>query len=53
MILTHRACRRPRYNRFGSPYLAVCAAKRIGESILVALVAAIQTGEVFFDNHFK
>jgi hypothetical protein len=40
-------------NRFGSPYLAVCAAKRIGESILVALVAAIETGEVLFDNHFK
>jgi hypothetical protein len=38
---------------FGSPYLAVCASKRIGESILVALVAAIETGEVFFDNHFK
>ncbi|HEY6763383.1 MAG TPA: hypothetical protein VI386_01315, partial [Candidatus Sulfotelmatobacter sp.] len=40
-------------DRFGSPYLTVCAGKRIGESILVCLVAPIETGEVFFDNHIK
>jgi hypothetical protein len=39
--------------RFGSPYLAVCAVKRIDERILVAFVTAIETGKVFLDNHFK
>jgi hypothetical protein len=40
-------CCYSRRDRFGSPCLAVCAGERIGESILVCLVASIETGEVF------
>ncbi len=39
--------------RLLSAYLAVCGSKRIGKSVLVVIIAAIETGEVFFDNHLK